>query len=392
MTNDERRFRLLRPWLQTIVKWGGLLAVVGVVVYWVRYSPIPVQTATAKRGTVVAEVMGTGTLEARISSTISPKISGRITQVIVDQGDEVKQGTLLVQLDDEELRQQVSIAEANVAMAFATIVRLKADKDRSTAVFEQAQRHHARVKVLVEKKTTTLEELEQSAESLAVAVSDTARAEAAIAEGQKGLLAAEKTLEYHRARLKDTRIEAPFNGMVVVRHREAGDIAVPASPILTVISTDVLWINAWVDETEMSRLAVGQSVRVVFRSEPDHSFSGEVIRLGRQADRETREFIVDVRVREMPSNWAVGQRAEVYIETDKKEDVLTIPSRFLVCTDQGEGVFVSDNGHSRWKPLKLGSKGQGSVEVLEGLSESDSLILSLDATAQLIEGRRVQLP
>src|SRR5690606_29004133 len=120
-----------------------------------------------------------------ISTTISPKIAGRIGQVLVDQGDIVEQQQLLVQLDDEELQQQVEIAKANLEAAQAALTRLKADKARSVAVFDQAEKHHGRVQPLHQKGAISREELDRAVESLAVATSDTTRAEAAISEGQK---------------------------------------------------------------------------------------------------------------------------------------------------------------------------------------------------------------
>ena len=143
---------------------------------------------------------------------------------------------------------------------------------------------------------------------------------------------------------------APFDGLIVKRSREAGDVVVPGSAILTLISLEELWINAWVDETEMAKLAEQQTARVVFRSEPDLSYSGTVARLGREADRETREFVVDVRVLELAKNWAVGQRAEVFIEVAHKESVTRIPAN-LIKTRNGEwGVFVSREGNARGNP------------------------------------------
>ncbi|MEZ6142571.1 MAG: efflux RND transporter periplasmic adaptor subunit [Zavarzinella sp.] len=369
-----------------------VLVIAGGVVYQLRFAPIPVVSISPIRQTIVSEVMGTGTLEARVQTTISPKIAGRIGQVVVDQGDVVKQHQLLVQLDDEELQQQVEIAKANLEAAEAALERLKADKARSVAVFDQAQTHHGRVQTLHQKGATTREELDRAVESLAVATSDTTRAEAAIREGQKGLLAAEKTLEYHRARLADTIIKAPFDGLVVARQREAGDIAVPGSAVLTLISTDVLWISAWVDETEMSKLAVKQPARIVFRSQSEQSYPGTVVRLGKQADRETREFVVDVQVSQLPANWAIGQRAEVYIETHRQDDVPTIPLTVLCRRGTQDGVHVSAEGVVRWKPVTLGLRGQEVVEVLDGLADEDIIVLPATGAATPIEGRRVQTP
>jgi HlyD family secretion protein len=385
-------WNIIRRWAWRGLRLVFLLLVVGTAVYWFRFAPLAVDAHPVQRGTIVGEVMGTGTLEARVSTTVSPKISGRIAQVLTDQGEVVEKGMLLVQLDDEELRQQVEIAQANVDAALAAIVRLNADKERSTAVFEQAQRHHARIQRLVKQSATTEDELERATEALAVAVSDVSRAEAAIAEGQKGLVAAEKTLEYHRARLADTRIMAPFDGLIVARQREAGDVVVPGSSILTLISTDLLWIRAWVDETEMSRLAESQSARVVFRSEPERAYPGRVLRLGREADRETREFVIDVQVLELPANWAVGQRAEVFIETARHKDVVQIPTQLLLRSEEGEGVFINEEGQARWRPLQLGLRSRDAVEVVEGLSVADTVIIPRERTAPLSEGRRVQVP
>ena len=194
------------------------------------------------------------------------------------------------------------------------------------------------------------------------------------------------------ARLADTTIKAPFGGLVVDRQREAGDIAVPGSAILTVISTDMLWISAWVDETEMSKLSASQSARIAFRSQPDHDYPGTIIRLGKQADRETREFVVDVQVFQLPENWAVGQRAEVFIETHRQDNALTIPSSALHRRKNEDGVFVIDNGTARWKVVTLGVRGRESAEVLQGVSESDVVLLVSVGQTALTDGRRVRIP
>ena len=379
-------------WFWKMGRWIVLAGIVGGVVYQLQFSPVTVQGITPTRQAIVSEVMGTGTLEARVSTTISPKISGRISEVLVDQGETVGAGQLLVRLDDEELRQQVAIAQASLEAAQAALQRLMADKNRVVAVFEQSERHHARVQSLKEKSATTQEDVDRAVESLAIATADMTRAEAAIAEGQKGLLVAEKTLEYHRARLADTIIKSPFSGLVVDRQREAGDIAVPGSAVLTVISTDVLWISAWVDETEMAKLSVSQPARIAFRSQPDRNYPGKIIRLGRQADRETREFVVDVQLSELPANWAVWQRGEVFVETQRQDNTLTIPLSVLHRREGEEGVFVAENGRAAWRAVTLGVRGREFAEVREGLSESDLVLLFPAGQTPVAIGRRVRTP
>ncbi|REK16597.1 MAG: efflux RND transporter periplasmic adaptor subunit [Planctomycetota bacterium] len=386
----DERWGIVRRWGWRLIRIVAVVGVAGGIVYWFILSPITVQHHEIVRGPIVAEVMGTGTLEARVEVTVSPKMSSRIEEILTDQGNRVSQGELLVRLDDEELRQQVAIAQANLEAAQAAVIRVRTEKQRATAVAVQAKRSYARAEALVGKNAISQEESDKATEALAVANAGLSSAEAAIAEAQKELIAAEKTWEYQRARLQDTRINAPFDGLIVQRHCDPGDIVVPGSAILTLISTDELWISAWVDETEMGKLEVGRPAKVVFRSDPERSFSGTVTRLGREADRETREFIVDVRVLELPENWAVGQRAEVYIETSKKTDVTLVPPEFVVREEGVPGVFMEADGRARWRPVTLGLRSRNALEVIEGLKPGETVVKPVDPRTNISDGRWIE--
>lgn len=267
-------------------------------------------TASAK------DVLGTGTLEARVRSAVSTRIQERLAEVLVDQGDKVKKGQILAKLDDAELRQQVAISEASLAAARQTAQRVEADLARAEAVLEQARKDAKRLASLLASNAVSQTDADKAAEALKVAEADLKRSNAAIAEAQGLVLVAEKTMLHRQEQLAFTQITAPYDGLIIRRDREPGEMLVPGATLMELISLDELWIRAWVDETEMPKLAPGQKARVVFRSEPQKNYPGVVSRLGREMDRETREFLVDVRVEQLPVNWAVGQRAEVYIQFD----------------------------------------------------------------------------
>ncbi len=378
--------------LAAAARWGVLLAAVAGAVYWARFRPVNVVAHVVQPAEMVYEVMGTGTLEARIKSTISPKISGRIEKLLVDQGDRVEGGQLLVRLDDADLRQQVAIAQANVSAAQAALDRLQADEVQAVAVLQQARQNYARVEKLMVQKVATADEHDKATEALRVAEAGQARARAALEEGRRQLLAAEKTLAYRRALLADGEVRAPFGGLVVRRFRDPGDVVVPGSPILTVISLEEIWVSAWVDESEMARLRVGQPARVVFRSEPEQSYAGEVARLGRETDRETREYVVDVRVLRLPDHWTVGQRAEVYIQTQRKTAALVLPGEFIVWRDGQAGVYLQSGGWAAWQPVVLGLQSGEKVEVVSGLSAGDTVLLAAADAKLPLDGRRIALP
>ncbi|MCP4589712.1 MAG: efflux RND transporter periplasmic adaptor subunit [bacterium] len=383
-------------WRRRLWRWTQLLVVLGAaagVGYWMFLKSIPVREHLVTCGEIVAEVMGTGTLEARRQAVISPEISGRIVEVHVDQGDRVESGQELLQLDDENLRRQVEVSESNLAAARAGVERQNADRLRAQAVLDQASIDYIRVKDLTAQNAASSLELDKATEALRVAEADFSRTEAALVEAEKQVIAAEKTLEYHRARLADTVVTAPFDGLIVRRDRDPGDVIVPGSSVLLLVSTDELWISAWVDETEMDRLSPGQPARVVFRSQPGESFAGEVARLGREADRETREFLVDVWVHKLPTNWAVGQRAEAYIEVARKPDVTLLPAHMVSRREGKPGVFAALNGKAKWQNIKLGLRGRKDVEVAEGLATGDAIIFVYGPkTPPIAPGTRVTIP
>jgi HlyD family secretion protein len=381
-----------RRWLWRTAKFVVVAALIGGAVYWIKFSPISVTEHRVERGEIVAEVMGTGTLEAHFKSTISPRISGRIQEVLVDMGDRVTAGQLLVKLDDVDMKPQVEIAQATVVVSQSALDRLQADRSQALAVLEQTTADHERALRLRPGGAISQEDVDKSTANWRIAQAGVARTDAALIEGRKQLIAAETSLAYRKALLGDTEIVAPFDGLIVQRQRDPGDIAVPGSAILTLISIKELWITAWVDETEMSRVAIGQPARVVFRSEPDHAYRGEVARLGRQADRETREFTVDVRVLELPKNWATAQRAEVYIETDRKKSVPLIPAKFVQWQDDTPGVFCKVGDRTQWRAVKLGLHSREVVEVTEGLQPGDWVVVPADGKTTAIEGRRISVP
>ncbi|MCF6313614.1 MAG: efflux RND transporter periplasmic adaptor subunit [Verrucomicrobiales bacterium] len=386
---DERSDRVGKWW--KVVRGLLLLVLLLGLVYRAKFSPLLVAGHRLERGEIVAEVMGTGTLEARVKSTISARISGLLSNVLVDQGDRVEKGDLLVELDDAVLLQQVEIAKADIAAKEASIVRLVTDKNRAVAVLKQATRLLERMQKAIESGSVSQTDLDKSNEMFAIAQAGLGRAEAAITEGQKALVTAEETLRYHRVALDNTKVTAPFDGLVVRRQRDPGDIVLPGSAILTLVSTEELWVSAWVDETEMNQVKPGQEARVIFRSVAEQPFRGKVARLGRETDRETREFVVDVSVVKKPVNWAVGQRAEVYIEAGRKASVLLLPANYLQWRKGLAGVFTATDGRAVWNLVKLGLRNDDFYEVVEGVKEGDDLIIPSKLKQRLEGGQRIKV-
>jgi len=379
--------------LSYTVRFLIIAAVPAAVFYLVKVSPVTVSVFAVKRGAVEAEVMGTGVLTAHTKATISPKIQGRLVELRVDQNDAVTQGQLLARLDDSDLREQQAIAKANLEAARAACQRAQADQKRAEAVAVQAKLEHDRQSQLRTKQIASESEVDKSRELLQVAEAEEARAVAAVIEAQKQIVAAERTVDYQNARLADTNIYSPFDGLITRRDRDLGDIVVPGASIFHLISTKDIWVSAWVDESFMAAVKPGQQARIAFRSEPGKGYSGSVLRISREVDRETREFLVDVAPDQLPQWWAVGERAEVFIVTGKKDNVVRIPAKMIRWRDGRAGVLVSEGGKASWRNLELGMTGREFVEVTKGLAENDAVIMASEAEAKRLQpGRRVVIP
>ncbi len=371
-------------------KWVALFILAAALIYRMKFAPTPVMVHAVGQAAIVAESMGTGTLEPRIKTTISPRIQERLAEVLVDQGDKVKAGQLLARLDDGELKMQVEVTEAALAAARATVERVRVDEARAHAVEQQARQNHKRTSELFGAKINSQSEFDKSIEELRIAESGLQLALAATTEAQQQIITAEKNLAYQRERLGFAQILSPYDGLVTRRDRDPGGIVVPGGSILQLISTDEIWVSAWVDETASAGLATGQTARVVFRSEPGKVYSGEVARLGRETDRETREFLVDVRVRELPPNWTIGQRAEVFIETGRKPQALVVPQQFLQWRGGRPGVFVAEHGKAAWRDVTPGLRGREAVEVTHGLTAGEQVVAPADPKQPpLNSGQRV---
>jgi HlyD family secretion protein len=382
-----------RSTIRRLLTWLIVTAVAGFAVYKLKFAPVPVVAYTVARGEIVAEVMGTGTLEARVKTTVSARIQERLLEVLVDQGDTVKAGQLLARLDDAESKQQVAIAAATLAAAKQTAERVRADLARSEAVLTQAQLDHKRMTGLTSTRAVSQADADKAAEALRVAEADLTRSNAAIAEAEGQIVVAEKNLLFRKDQLAFTEIHAPYDGLVIRRDRDPGEMLVPGASLMQMISLDELWISAWVDETAMPGLAVEQPARIVFRSEPGHGYPGKVSRLGRETDRETREFLVDVHAAELPKNWTIGQRAEVFIETGRQADAVVLPSAFVVWKDGRAGVLVNASGKARWREITPGLRGKDHLAVIKGLKAGEQVVRAPDRQkSPLTEGQRIKLP
>jgi len=142
-----------------------------------------------------------------------------------------------------------------------------------------------------------------------------------------------------------------------------------------------------VDETAIAGVEVGKPARVFFRSEPEKGYPGTVVEVERNVDPETREFRVDVRTASLPAGWAVGQRADVYIERQRKEGVLSVPLRAVILDGGIPHILVLEDGRAKKRRISTGISGLDGLEVTDGLSSGDRVVIPGPG---VVPGKRVE--
>jgi RND family efflux transporter MFP subunit len=295
-------------------------------------KPLQVEATSVARQSLGQSITRTGTLRAEQEVKLLAEEEGRVDKLPVYEGDRVKKGDLLLQLDDSQLRAEVK---------------------KATAQRKQARLDVRRLERLQNSKLITEDELAR------------ARTAFDIASAEEDLL---------QARLDNTRIVAPFDGVISQRLLEPGDVAAKFTHLLTLTSTDTLLAELAISELLLPGVAVGDEATIMLDALGDQRFSGSVLRVHPTVDPVTRQGIVEIRVIKPPLQAKPGQLCRVQLKL-RPQSRLLLPFSALRRDTQGEFVYRIDSKQkARRTPVRSGIHLDNAVEILDGLSEGDRVI------------------
>lgn len=260
------------------------------------------------RGGVTSKPVGvTGTIEAT-QVDVSVKITGRIVERLVKEGDRVTRGQVLVRLDDSELAADVKRLEAALRAAQATLrdlekgARPQEIEDARAAVSSveatrtMTEREYQRTEQLFKQNLIAAQDVDRARQAYEVAKAQERSARerlALVLEGPRPdqidaarwqVTQAEAALAQARSRLREAIVVSPIDGVVLRKNLEVGETANPGVPILTLVDPKDVWLRAYVPETEVGRLKVGEPARVRVDAFPDRVFTGRLIEIGSEAE------------------------------------------------------------------------------------------------------------
>ncbi|HVH67721.1 MAG TPA: efflux RND transporter periplasmic adaptor subunit [Gemmatimonadales bacterium] len=365
---------------------------------------------------LVAAVTASGKIQPKKKVDVSADITGRITKIAVREGDFVKESQFLLQIDPTIYQANLQQAQATMASAQAAAVQARANQDQSERALRRTKELHTTSPNLVSQ-----EQLEQAQTAFDIAQANLTAAEHQVEQARAAVQSA-------RDNLRKTTLVAPMSGRVTRLAVEEGEVAVPSTfskdigLLLTVSDLSVIQAKVKVDETDVVRVHLGDSVDVSIDAFPDTSFIGRVTKVSNSSVRDAAstatgqndravDYEVEITLDKPPADIRPDLSATARIVTATRKDVLSIPIIALTVREnkpvstelrpvdttaarrkkETEGVFVVKEGVATFRPVKVGIAGDEYFEVSDGLKAGETIVAGpYQAIRDLKEGTRVR--
>jgi HlyD family secretion protein len=360
----------------------------------------PSKIAKVEKGDIAKSVVATGKIEPLTKVEVKSKASGIVEKVLVDYGDHVKAGQVLVELDKEQLQAQVREARANLLAAQAStkaaqatyernkvdaagpdVPFLKASMDRAHKLYTDGLISEAVREDAEKAYQLSLNKQMSATRNLAVARADIARSQAQVAQ-------AEALLDRDEEDLRNSTIVSPMDGIVLSRDVEVGDavssilvLGSQATLVMTLGDVSEVYVKGKVDEADISRVYLGQPAHITVESLKGKKFEGKVTKIspmGVEKDNVTT-FEVRVSIRNPSGELKANMSANAEIIQEEKQNVLLVPETAVVY-DKEHKTFLevpdptAENGR-RKVAAQLGISNGVKAELVSGLKEGDKVIL-----------------
>lgn len=353
-------------------------------------AAIQVELAKVRQGDLHPAVFGIGTVEARFPCALGPTQAGRVKSVSVDQGDRVKAGQVLAELDPVDLDERIQSAAAGMqraqsALAGADAQLREAQSREKIALASVTRYRELEAKHFISKESadakTSEAEVAKAASDAARAALDAARHDIArFGKDHAGLLR-------QRVNLK---LVSPVDGVVVSREAEPGTTVVAGQAVLRVVDPATLWIRARIDQNQAGAIASGQPTKIVLRSRQDAPLTGHVVRVEAQGDSVSQETLVDVAFDAVPARLTLGELAEVTVALPVASNVLFVPAAAIKQVKQQRGVWRVVDGKTRFQPVETGiATLDGQTRIIKGLDAGEAVVVY--SPVDLTEGVKVNV-
>lgn len=327
------------------------------------FAPVNVTLIQVQAKSIQPSLFGIGTVEARHNYKIGPTAAGRLKNIQVDIGDQVQRGQLLGEIDPVDLQERILAQQA-------TIQKILSQQQDAIIRQKFAQEQSWRYQQLAEMNATSQELLAIKQQELDIA--NTARVSI-----QQELNKARADLKMLQAQLNNLNLVATAAGTVTARYVEPGSTVVSGQTVLEIVDPTSIWINTRFDQASATGLAAGLPAQIHLRSRQNTALAGRILWVEPRADAITEEILAKVIFNQQPDPLPpLGELAEVTVTLAPLARSLVIPNAAVHRINNQVGVWKVQDNQPKFVVVKLGrSNLEGEVQVLEGLSENDQIVV-----------------
>lgn len=349
-------------------------------------APVRVRAAVVSETAWPAVYAATGTVRARTAAVVSAKVMGYVRDVRVRVGDRVRQGQLLIELDARDLEANWRQAQAALEEARSAVPEADSGVAAAKAALELAQVTFRRMEELFQKRSISNQEFDEARARLRQAEAQLEMAQARRQQLAAKIRQAEQAVQAAEVVRGFARILAPFDGLVVEKNVEPGNLAAPGAPLLALEQEGGYRFEAAVEESRLGIVRPGQVVRVRLDA-LGREIAGRVSEIVPAVDAAARAFTVKI---DLPA--AAGLRSGLFgramFEAGSRQAIL-VPASALVERGQLASVFVIEQGAARTRLVSPGARREGQVEILAGLSAGETIVAAVPPG--LRDGARVEV-
>lgn len=321
---------------------------------------VPVEIETAKLGSIQNDLLLTGNAEAEEQVTISTKRSNRIERIYVAENQAISHGQLLVQMDVSDLNAQMAQNNAQVTASQASANQVKTQMNNALT-------NLSRMKSLFAQGAISQEQLDNAQTQYSALV---AQHQASLAQTK----AMRSGVSYVAALAGDTSIKAPFNGMVIAKSAEVGEVIDAGKPILVVAKVDRMKVKASVSEMDVRKIKVGQEVKVTIDALPGEAFKGRITQILPEVTVQSRSLVAEIIIENPEFKIKPGMFARANITTEKHDQVVIIAKQAVIYKDNKSYVYIVEGDKSKLIPVTLGINQGQKVEIVNGVKAGDKVI------------------
>jgi HlyD family secretion protein len=342
---------------------------------FVLLRPLPVQIAEPASD-VTIQVFGLGTVEARVTSKVGFQVGATLVEMKVDHGDRVKKGDVLAKLRSDVQEANLAKARARVNQAEASLKQASAQVTRAKAQLFKRHQTNVRRQALVAKGAVSEEVAQDAQADEEIAAADLSVSESQIDVAESALRDARAHEQFERAQLAHYTLTAPYDAVVVARHKELGAVLNSGEALFTLVDPASVWVLAHADEASAGGLRIDQPAEVRLRSLPGQVFRGAVARIDIESDRVSEERRVYVKCRDCPEDFYLGEQAEVLITVTKLDKASLVPQAAVGAFDGVKGmVWTVEGGKFNRRTVTFGHRTlDGRLQITASLPEGAAVV------------------